>query len=411
MLGVSRPSLKATILLSSGISSKIRKHVAREVAKLPRPPYLMVLHIGSRPDSLSYIRLKKKAAEECGINYGLKNLPETISQTALHRELTELSNNPAVDGILLQLPLPGHLRVISSLLHIHPNKDVDGLNILNSGNLFLRDQVSLTEFLALKFSEKTRCNHMFEDAIIMSTGESCFSELTRESHEANYFIPCTALSVRCILLCYLFEAKKLPPYVPESEVRNLHVVIVNRSMVVGIPTAALLQKEGFIVTICGRNNSLESLKKIMKTADIVITAYGQAEIFNAEFFKEGAVIIDVGINELPVEKCGNGNSSSAKHKICGDVNLASVLEVASAISPTPGGVGPLTVAYLMQNILKASRLRCGDRTFMDSIYSSSLKAHEADDIPDQKSTLPPQYQSLLGFGERGENVDDNNFGV
>ncbi|CCW66263.1 unnamed protein product [Phytomonas sp. Hart1] len=408
MLRLSKASLKAIVLSSSGISSRIRQHVALEVSKLSRPPHLAVLLVGSRPDSLSYIHHKKKAAKECGIHFELIHLSESISQAALHQELSEVGNNPAIDGVLLQLPLPKHLHVTSSLFHIHPNKDVDGLHLINSGNLFLRDRVSLTDFLGSQFSEQIMDDSLLEDTIT-STGCGCFVPLTRRSHEDNYFVPCTALSVRSILLFYLYKEKKISPFVSGTPMCNLHVVIVSKSMVVGIPTAALLQKEGFIVSICDRNNSLDDIQRIMKTGDIVITAYGQAEIFDADFFKKGAVIIDVGINELLDEKNGNVNLLSTRRKICGDVNLKSVLEVASAISPTPGGVGPLTVAYLMQNILKASCLRDRDGVFMNNIYSSFLKMYETDDTSNPNITLLSPHQSLMEINRQGENVDNSNF--
>lgn len=371
---------KAEILSGVAISREMRRKLLLETQGLTRKPCLAVVLVGDRLDSLRYIRHKQRAAIECGIEVRVLPLPESVTQTQLHDELVKINNEAAVDGVILQLPLPPHLRARTALFHIHPGKDVDGLHPLNAGNLFLQDQSPLLE----------------EDARHLGTGSSSL-ELTEgrrhRSHERKFFVPCTALAIRTLLFSYLNRSQDLvhaarPRSASEAaavghscdtqprrhhhsqhhpDYRSLHVVIVNRSMVVGIPTAALLQKVGgFMVTLCSRSNAIEDLQPLMRQADVLITAYGKAQVFDASFIKEGAVVIDAAINEV-------AKDHRSRCSLVGDVDIASASTVASAISQTPGGVGPLTVSHLMQNVVKAYQLRHANQLYYNNIYTEFLK--------------------------------------
>lgn len=363
----------AELVSGIALSQKILHRVKKDAAVLSRPPCLAVVLVGSRQDSLRYTRNKRKASANCGIRFELLQLPETISQLALHRELATVKNDPLVDGVLLQLPLPPHRRLRPALFHIHPGKDVDGLHPLNAGNLFLQDQCPATLCPTLTqsnpSSDGAQPENSFTDEGILPATDGGYSTLYRRSHERMFFVPSTALAVRTLLYSHLNKTNRLLTSNRNAH-QTMHAVVVNNGMIVGVPTAALLQKTGkFMVSICGRQNSLEEMQGLMRTADVLVTAYGKAHVFDASFVKPGAVIIDVSINEWR-------DPTTGRRKLCGDVDVASVASTAGAVTPTPGGVGPLTVAYLLQNTLKAARFRRENRLFYNSIYARLLQLHQ-----------------------------------
>ncbi|RNF08446.1 methylenetetrahydrofolate dehydrogenase-like protein [Trypanosoma rangeli] len=328
--------MKAEKLSGRALGGALLERVKREVALLRHPPSLAVVVVGNRHDSLRYVAVKQRTAEACGIRFQLFRFPETVSEGRLHQELRHISGDDAFDGVLLQLPLPLHVCVRPALLCIHPGKDVDGLHPLNAGNLFLHS------------------NPVYEEAVQKnSLTEKDGSLATHLLNEGRYFIPCTALAVRALLFSYL-ERKAAAVLVPSANPRDLHVVIINKSMVVGVPTAALLQRENnFMVTLCSRSNDLEAVKQVSRHADVLVTAIGIPRVVTADFVKPGAIVLDVAINEYP---SFGGRTPSGRRRVCGDVDVASVREKAAAFTPVPGGIGPLTVAYLMRNTLKAGIL-------------------------------------------------------
>lgn len=397
----------AAILSGVALSREIRRRAAMDAQMLSRPPRLVVVVVGDRPDSHRYVRHKAAAAAECGFDFRLIHLPESVSQNHLHKELVAVNSDNSVDGVLLQLPLPPHLRARAAVFHIHPGKDVDGLHPLNAGNLFLRDSSPLADAFVEPVGPASSTStsaytaaaaaveqgphagrklskfvSMVDESLVVATHEGSFSSIARRSHERKFFIPCTALAVRSLLVSYLsktesfFRRSSTP-----SNPKDLHAVIVNTSMVVGVPIAALLQKErGFTVTMCNRGTPLDAIKRLTQTADVLVTAYGKANVFDRDFVKEGAIVIDVAINEAPEDRVGrtpNGTQAKPPIKLYGDVDFTSVKEVARAITPVPGGVGPLTVAHLMQNVLKAAQLRQDTRLYYNNVYASFVKMYGA----------------------------------
>jgi 5,10-methylene-tetrahydrofolate dehydrogenase/methenyl tetrahydrofolate cyclohydrolase len=444
---------QAELLSGVALSKEIRKRIHAVTPQLSRAPCLAVVLVGDRADSARYVNHKKRAAVECGIEMRVVHLPGTIRQAELHRALAAVNGDVAVDGVILQLPLPPHLRARPALFHIHPGKDVDGLHPLNAGNLFLQDQSPLINALTRsKLTEAADCvaaassadtttvpdrlaHGLTDEVMLLATYSGRYSALRRRTHESKFFVPCTALAIRSILFSYLSRSESLADLMAavheESELtkpsasssssmagigdtvsgthrtattqtrpqRDLHAVIVNKSMVVGVPTAALLQRAGgFVVTLCSRSNSIEAVRCLARQADVLITAYGQANLFDASCVKEGAIIIDAAINELPqcsasatsksdVSITDNSNMDCAaettaataaegkKRVLCGDVDVASVCTVAAAVTKTPGGVGPLTVSHLMMNVLKAYRLRHANHLYYNNIYTEFLKMY------------------------------------
>ncbi|KPI85725.1 methylenetetrahydrofolate dehydrogenase-like protein [Leptomonas seymouri] len=443
LLSATWPRLRQAELLSSGaLSTEMRRRIHAVTPHLSRAPCLAVVLVGSRTDSMRYVNQKRRAAAECGIEMRVMNLPDTIRQIELHKALAAVNGDVSVDGVVLQLPLPPHLLARPALFHIHPGKDVDGLHPLNAGNLFLQDQSPLIDVLARNthvgadaspisaappagMTASDRLAYSLTDEVmLLSTRNGGYNALRRRTHENKFFVPCTASAIRSILFSYLgrtdsqshllsavHEDDLARPYSPPSlstsnqtasrnadasseqyeklkaaprRQRDLHAVIVNKSMVVGVPTAALLQRAGgFVVTCCSRSNSIEAVRCLAKQADVLITAYGQPKVFDASCVKEGAVIIDAAINELPqTSTTAKGRSDKAvavtvpkKRTLCGDVDVASVSSVAAAVTITPGGVGPLTVSHLMMNVLKAYRLRHANHLYYNNIYTEFLKMY------------------------------------
>lgn len=278
------------VIYGSDLSAKMREQMKQEIADIAakgeRIPCLAVVMAGDNPASLSYIKGKEKACQAIGMRSLMKKLPEDITQQQLEDVLKELSDDSDVDGILLQLPLPKGLDENRAINCINPDKDVDGLTPINFGRMFL--------------------------------GEKSFR-------------PCTPSGIMAIL-----DAM-------ECEIEGKHAVVVGRSKLVGTPVARLLQDANATVTIC--HSRTKDLRRFTKEADILIAAVGKANLFDASYIKEGAYVVDVGVNRMD-----NGH-------LCGDVNFDDVKDHCTAITPVPKGVGPMTITMLLKNTLIAYRER------------------------------------------------------
>jgi methylenetetrahydrofolate dehydrogenase (NADP+)/methenyltetrahydrofolate cyclohydrolase len=245
-------------------------------------PGLAVVLVGEDPASAIYVRNKEKACKTIGIESKSFRLPENTTQQELVDLINRLNKDTSVHGILVQLPLPKHLDEAAVLKEIVPHKDVDGFHILNAGMLF-RGQ--------------------------------------------NSIVPCTPKGI-----LYMLKSTGI-------QLEGKHAVIVNHSNVVGKPLAMLLLQENCTVTIC--HIYTKNLKEMTRQADILVVAIGNAKFFTGDMVKEGAVVVDVGINRLD-------------GKVVGDVDMETVAPIASYITPVPGGVGKLTISMLMQNTLEAA---------------------------------------------------------
>lgn len=257
-------------------------------------PGLAVVIVGEDPASQVYVRNKQRTAERCGFHSVKHALDADTPQDELLDLVAELNQDPAIHGILVQLPLPAHLDEQLVTQAIVPGKDVDGFHFENIGKLTAGD----TE---------------------------------------NAFVPCTPAG------CMLMIADQLG-----NDLSGLHAVIVGRSNIVGKPMAAQLLAANATVTIC--HSRTRDLPAMTRQADILVAAVGRPEMIRGDWVKPGAVVIDVGINR--VEKTGDGESGS---RLVGDVAYDEAATVASAITPVPGGVGPMTIAMLMSNTLKSAR--------------------------------------------------------
>ena len=294
--------MTATLIDGKAIANQIKQEVKAElrglVAQVGRPPGLAVVLVGDDPASASYVRSKRKTCEALGVTSIAHNLDASTDRDTLTGLVRSLNEDDAVDGILVQSPLPPHLDENEIVNLLDPAKDVDGFHPVNVGKLLI--------------------------------GQDCLA-------------PCTPLGVRELLVR------------SGVETRGAHVVIIGRSMLVGKPLAALLTQKAdgadATVTVC--HSRTRNLAEIARTADILVAAIGRAKYVTADMVRPGAVVIDVGINRVddPAAKRG--------YRLVGDVDFDAVVEVASKITPVPGGVGPMTVAMLMRNTLLAYRRRCG----------------------------------------------------
>ena len=258
-------------------------------------PGLAVVIIGDNPASQVYVRNKKRTAEACGFHSEQHTLADNTSQDEVLQLIGELNDNDAIHGILVQLPLPEHLDEQVITQSILPGKDVDGFHYINIGKL--------------------------------SAGDT-----------ADAFIPCTPAG------CMLMIADHLG-----SELSGKTAVVIGRSNIVGKPIASLLLAANATVTITHSRTS--DLPGVVRGADIVVAAVGRPNMVKGDWIKPGAVVIDVGINRIDVEVDGE-----SKSKLTGDVAYDEVLEVAAAVTPVPGGVGPMTIVMLMSNTLRAAKL-------------------------------------------------------
>ncbi len=273
------------------ISLSVKERVAEEVKDLKKngiEPCLAVILVGDDPASKVYVNNKKKACEFCGIRSLEYLLPADASQEELNSLVEKLNSDESVNGILCQLPLPSHLDEKEVLNLIKPEKDVDAFHPENVGHIMIGD----------------------------------FN-----------FLPCTPAGIMEMLK---YENIGLD---------GKNCVIIGRSNIVGKPMAMLMLKENATVTVC--HSHTKNLKEVVARADVVVAAVGKAKFVTADMIKDGAVIIDVGIN-----RCEDG-------KLYGDVDFEACKEKASYITPVPGGVGPMTIATLMQNTVTAAKIQKG----------------------------------------------------
>ena len=261
-------------------------------------PGLAVVIIGEDPASQVYVRNKKRTAESCGFNSVQHTLAEDVSQPDVLQLIDDLNNDESIHGILVQLPLPGHLDEQTITQAVAPSKDVDGFHFINIGKL-------------------------------------------TAGHTADAFVPCTPAG------CMLMIEDELG-----SDLSGISAVVIGRSNNVGKPMAALLLQVNATVTIT--HSRTKDLPQVVAGADIIIAAVGRPNMVKADWVKPGAVIIDVGINR--VEKIIDGETRMG---LTGDVDFDDVCKVASAVTPVPGGVGPMTITMLMANTLRSARLAAG----------------------------------------------------
>ena len=280
--------MTARILDGKALGAKLRAGLAARIAGLPFKPGLRVVRVGEDPASGVYVRNKDRAAAEAGFDSATIHLPETTTEADLLREIARLNADPAVDGILVQLPLPGHIRAEAAIAAVDPAKDVDGFHPLNAGRL--------------------------------AAGEPGL-------------VPCTPRGVMHLLA----EAG--------VALRGARALVLGRSQIVGRPMAQLLLGADCTVTIA--HSRTRDLPAECRRAEILVAAAGRAEMVRGDWIAPGAVVIDVGINRLP------------DGKLVGDVAYAEALGHAGAITPVPGGVGPMTIACLLENTLEAALARRG----------------------------------------------------
>ncbi|KAJ3426351.1 c-1-tetrahydrofolate synthase cytoplasmic [Anaeramoeba flamelloides] len=293
-------SRKDKIIDGKKIASEIQEELYSEIQVLktviPKKPGLAVILVGNRKDSQAYVRMKKKMARRLEIVDFEKNLPENVSQEELLQVVKDYNNNPDVNGILVQLPLPKHIDEETILNTISPEKDVDGFSPINMGNLCMKGREPL-------------------------------------------FVPCTPKG--CIELLKRSGVN----------ISGKKAVIVGRSNIVGLPISFLLLHENATITIC--HSRTKDIAKEVKDADIVIAALGAPEFVKGDWIKKGAVIIDVGINAVPDKTKKRG------YRLVGDVDFEGCLKNASKITPVPGGVGPQTIIQLMKSTVEGFKRQNG----------------------------------------------------
>lgn len=290
--------MTAQIIDGKAIAQKVREEVAAAVAKRiaagKSKPTLATVLVGDRVDSATYVASKQKACAELGMGSVSHHLPADTSQEDLERLIRDLNADPGVHGILVQLPLPAHLNEERVLSLISIEKDVDGFSPLNIGRLAQKGREPL-------------------------------------------FVPCTPYG--CI---YLLEQSGV-------QIEGANAVVLGRSNIVGMPAALLLIGKNATVTVC--HSRTRDLPSVVRQADILIAAIGKAEFVRGDWIKPGAAVIDVGINSKPDPTKKSG------YRLVGDVNFEEAKEVAGYITPVPGGVGPMTIAMLMKNTLRAAEIQ------------------------------------------------------
>ncbi|OAL38819.1 hypothetical protein AYO20_02025 [Fonsecaea nubica] len=302
----------ATKIDGKAIAQKIRERLAAEIREKqsvnPRyKPCLKIIQVGDRPDSTTYVRMKLKAAEEAGIDCALVHLPDSISEPELLQQIIDFNNDPAVHGILVQLPIPKHLSEHTITSAVADEKDVDGFGATNIGELAKRGG-------------------------------------------KPFFVPCTPKGVMVLL-----QESGVDP-------RGKTAVVLGRSDIVGSPVSYLLKSADATVIVC--HSKTQRIEDVVKQADILVAAIGQPAFVKGDWLKPGAVVIDVGTNYI------SDPSKSSGQRLVGDVEFESAVQVASQITPVPGGVGPMTVAMLMQNVVDAA-----------SSYFERLKARHVTPLP------------------------------
>ncbi len=274
--------------LSQKIKSQIKSQTKELKEKYNIVPGLAVVLVGDDPASLTYVKMKEKACKEVGFYSIVHHMPESISQQEIEETIKMMNQNPNIDGILVQLPLPSHIDTTKILELINPTKDVDGFHPYNFGRLM---------------------------------------------QGLDTFAPCTPLGVIELLKEYRIDPK------------GMDVCVVGASNIVGKPMAALLLNANATVDIC--HIYTKDLQSHTKKADMVVVGVGKPNLIRADMVKEGVILIDIGINRLP------------DGKLVGDADFEAISQKASYITPVPGGVGPMTIAMLLANTIKAARQRIG----------------------------------------------------
>ncbi|UCH94642.1 MAG: bifunctional methylenetetrahydrofolate dehydrogenase/methenyltetrahydrofolate cyclohydrolase FolD [Candidatus Aminicenantes bacterium] len=278
--------------IAADIRDTIKAEVEEMKAKTGKVPGLATVLVGTRKDSQTYVKMKKKACKKAGITSFGHDLPEDISQEELLKIVRDLNANPEVHGILVQLPLPGHIVEDEILGAINLEKDVDGFHPINIGRLSMKRREPL-------------------------------------------FVPCTPKG--CIELLDRTGV----------EIEGQQAVVLGRSNIVGLPVAMLLLHRNATVTIC--HSRTRNLPGVVRQADILVAAVGRAEMVRGDWVKPGAAVIDVGMNAV------DDPTSEKGYRLVGDVAFDEVKEIASAITPVPGGVGPMTIAMLLRNTLDSAK--------------------------------------------------------
>lgn len=289
--------MSARIISGTEIASQIREEIGKEVAEMKArhkiEPGLVTIIVGKNPASVSYVTAKQKTAKELGFYSVQEDMPEDVSEKALLDMIDRYNNNPKIHGILVQLPLPGHINETKVIYSLNPDKDVDGFHPVNVGRLMI--------------------------------GEA-------------RFYPCTPYGIQQMLMR------------SNIKIDGAEVVVVGRSNIVGKPIAMMLVQKSVganaTVTMC--HTGTRDLAFHTKRADILIVAAGRPKAITADMVKEGVVVIDVGVNRI-------GMTPEGKAKLCGDVDFDALKDKASAITPVPGGVGPMTITMLMLNTVKAAK--------------------------------------------------------
>jgi len=279
--------MSAKIIDGKKIAQHLREEMKHEIQQLNErniQPHLTVILIGNDPASHSYVNGKEKASKEVGISSKIIRLPKDTSEDELLNEIDILNKDENTDGILVQLPLPKHIDEQKVIEAIHPSKDVDGFHPTNIGRMIVKKQS---------------------------------------------FLPCTPYGIIKILQ---YE---------NIEIEGKHVVVIGRSNIVGKPMGQLLLNESATVTYC--HSKTKDIKSFTKNADIIIVAVGKPNVIDESYIKEGAVIIDVGVNRVD------------DSRLVGDVDFDSAKLKASYITPVPGGVGPMTITMLLKNTIKAAK--------------------------------------------------------
>lgn len=288
--------MKAQIIDGKKLAADTRAEIAKGVAELKETtgivPGLAVILVGDNPASVSYVTAKEKACREAGMLSREIRMPATVSEDELIAEIEKLNADPLIHGILVQLPLPkgfSEKRVIDSIAE---GKDVDGFTPVNVGKMLI--------------------------------GDDCF-------------LPCTPHGI-----IKLIE-------VTGMDLAGKHAVVIGRSNIVGKPVAVLLSRKNVNATVTMCHTGTKDIAAFTRTADVVVVAAGRPDTLTGDMLKEGAVVIDVGVNRVKDDSHPKG------YRLCGDADFASCAEVASAITPVPGGVGPMTITMLLWNTLESAR--------------------------------------------------------
>lgn len=292
----------AKILSGRDLADKMKQEYKKEIEQMKQQhnvvPGLAVILIGDNPASLSYVKLKEKACAEVGIVSHDHKFNTDYKEEELLKLIDDLNNNNNIHGILVQLPLPDHINEEKVLYAIDPGKDVDGFHPVNVGKMMI--------------------------------GGSCF-------------LPCTPHGIQQLLVRN------------DIEIQGKHVVIIGRSNIVGKPLAMILiqKKPGANATVTLCHTRTKNIREITRTADILVAAVGRPHTVTKDMVKQGAVVIDVGVNRVEDKTRKRG------YRLVGDVDFEEVSEKASAITPVPGGVGPMTISMLLHNTIQAAKKHAG----------------------------------------------------